>query len=233
MTNEDTAPATELDAEPDAEPGAVDVPSQVRSTEPSTGEEPADAAPAPSDEVAGPPLGTVLEAILLVTDEPVPALTLAHVVERPTHEVEHALEQLAAEYAAQERGFTLRQIAGGWRLYTREDCAPFVEKFILDGQQARLTQAALETLAVIAYRQPVTRQRVSAVRGVNVDGVVRTLLARGLVTEAGTDEETGATRYRTTTSFLERLGLQSLQDLPSLAPLLPELDDVALDSMSS
>jgi segregation and condensation protein B len=175
----------------------------------------------------------VLEAILLVTDEPVPALTLAHVVERPTHEVEHALEQLAAEYAAQERGFTLRQIAGGWRLYTREDCAPFVEKFILDGQQARLTQAALETLAVIAYRQPVTRQRVSAVRGVNVDGVVRTLLARGLVTEAGTDEETGATRYRTTTSFLERLGLQSLQDLPSLAPLLPELDDVALDSMSS
>lgn len=179
-----------------------------------------------------PPLPAVLEAILLVTDEPVPAVTLAQVVERPTPEVEHALGELAAEYDAQGRGFTLRQVAGGWRLYTREDCAPFVERFILDGQQARLTQAALETLAVIAYRQPVTRQRVSAVRGVNVDGVVRTLLARGLITEAGSDEDTGATRYRTTTYFLERLGLQSLEELPSLAPLLPELDDMALDSMS-
>lgn len=232
MTDEGAVPTTEVDVEVDLEQGAMDMSSAVPSSESPTGENPTGGALAESDGLAGPPLGTVLEAILLVTDEPVPALTLAHVVERPTHEVEQALGALAAEYAAQERGFTLRQIAGGWRLYTREDCAPFVEKFILDGQQARLTQAALETLAVIAYRQPVTRQRVSAVRGVNVDGVVRTLLARGLVTEAGTDEETGATRYRTTTSFLERLGLQSLEDLPSLAPLLPELDDVALDSMS-
>jgi segregation and condensation protein B len=180
-----------------------------------------------------PPLATVLEAILLVTDLPVPAMTLAQVVERPTGEVETVLGELAQGYDEQGRGFELRQVAGGWRLYTRAECAPFVERFVLDGQQARLTQAALETLAVIAYRQPVTRQRVSAVRGVNVDGVVRTLVARGLITEAGTDEDTGATRYQTTGYFLERLGLQSLDELPSLAPLLPELDDLNDDSMSS
>ena len=180
-----------------------------------------------------PPLAAVLEAVLLVTDEPVPTVTLAQVVERPTGEVEGVLQGLARDYQQAGRGFELRQVAGGWRLYTRADCAPYVERFVLDGQQARLTQAALETLAVIAYRQPVTRQRVSAVRGVNVDGVVRTLLARGLVTEAGADEDTGATRYRTTQLFLERLGLQSLDELPSLAPLLPELDDVFPDSSST
>ena len=179
-----------------------------------------------------PPLPTVLEAILLVTDVPVPAITLAQVVERPTGEIEAVLAELASGYDEQGRGFELRQVAGGWRLYTRSECAPFVERFVLDGQQARLTQAALETLAVIAYRQPVTRQRVSAVRGVNVDGVVRTLVARGLITEAGTDDDTGATRYQTTGYFLERLGLQSLDELPSLAPLLPELEDVTDDSMS-
>jgi segregation and condensation protein B len=179
-----------------------------------------------------PPLRAVLESVLLITDEPVPAVTLAQVVERPTGEVEGVLTELAGEYEEQGRGFELRQVAGGWRLYTRADCAPYVERFVVDGQQARLTQAALETLAVIAYRQPVTRQRVSAVRGVNVDGVVRTLLARGLVTEAGTDEDTGAVRYRTTGHFLERLGLQSLDELPSLAPLLPELEDMPMDSGS-
>lgn len=180
-----------------------------------------------------PPLPAALEAVLLVTDEPVPAVTLAQVVERPTGEVEEVLARLAREYEEAGRGFELRQVAGGWRLYTRADCAPYVERFVLDGQQARLTQAALETLAVIAYRQPVTRQRVSAVRGVNVDGVVRTLVARGLVTEAGPDEETGATRYRTTSYLLERLGLQSLEELPSLAPLLPELDEFSSDSPST
>ena len=180
-----------------------------------------------------PALPAALEAVLLVTDEPVAAVTLAQVVERPTGEVEEVLAQLAREYEDAGRGFELRQVAGGWRLYTRADCAPYVERFVLDGQQARLTQAALETLAVIAYRQPVTRQRVSAVRGVNVDGVVRTLVARGLVTEAGPDEETGATRYRTTAYLLERLGLQSLDELPSLAPLLPELDEFSSDSPST
>ena len=180
-----------------------------------------------------PSLSAALEAVLLVTDEPVSALTLAQVTERPVAQVSAVLEQLAGDYDAAGRGFELRQVAGGWRLYTRAECAAYVERFIVDGQQARLTQAALETLAVIAYRQPVTRQRVSAVRGVNVDGVVRTLVSRGLVTEAGPDEETGATRYRTTNYLLERLGLQSLDELPSLAPLLPELDDMMSDSSSS
>jgi segregation and condensation protein B len=180
-----------------------------------------------------PALPAALEAVLLVTDEPVPAVTLAQVVERPTGEVEAVLHALAQEYTAAGRGFELREVAGGWRMYTRADCAPYVDRFVLDGQQARLTQAALETLSVIAYRQPVTRQRVSAVRGVNVDGVVRTLVARGLVVEAGPDEETGAARYRTTNYLLERLGLQSLDELPSLAPLLPELDEVTSDSSST
>ncbi|MCU1591941.1 MAG: chromosome segregation and condensation protein ScpB [Frankiales bacterium] len=173
-----------------------------------------------------PPLRTALEAVLLVTDEPVPAVTLAQVTERPTEEVEETLAELAAEYVGAGRGFELRNVAGGWRLYTRPDCAPYVERFVLDGQSARLTQAALETLAVVAYRQPVTRSRVSAVRGVNVDGVVRTLLARGLITESGQDEDSGGILYRTTPLLLERLGLQSLDELPSLAPLLPDLDDL-------
>jgi len=188
--------------------------------------EPEDGAGAGTDAAPQPPLPALLEAVLLVTDEPVPAVTLAQVVERPTHEVEEVLQSLADSYAAQGRGFELRPVAGGWRLYTRADCAPWVERFVLDGQQARLTQAALETLAVIAYRQPVTRARVSAVRGVNVDGVVRTLVARGLITEAGTDAETGGVLYATTGLLLEKLGLQSLDDLPSLAPLLPEIADV-------
>ena len=172
------------------------------------------------------PLDAVLEALLLVTDEPVPTSTLAQVAGRPTVQVEQAMAALVAEYDARGRGMELREVAGGWRLYTREDCAPYVERFLLDGQQARLTQAALETLAVIAYRQPVTRSRVSAVRGVNVDGVVRTLLARGLVADAGQDSDSAATLYRTTPLFLERLGLLTLDDLPALAPLLPELDEL-------
>ena len=180
----------------------------------------------PADDRPLPPLRAALEAVLLVTDQPVAAVTLAQVTERPTEEVEATLAELAAEYDEQGRGFELRMVAGGWRLYTRADCAPYVERFVLDGQQARLTQAALETLAVIAYRQPVSRARVSAVRGVNVDGVVRTLLARGLITEAGQDEDTGGILYRTTPLLLERLGLQSLEELPSLAPLLPELHEL-------
>ena len=187
----------------------------------------------PADDRPLPPLPAALEAVLLVTDQPVPAVTLAQVVERPTEEVEQQLQVLSAEYAEQGRGFELRNVAGGWRLYTRADCAPYVERFVLDGQQARLTQAALETLAVIAYRQPVTRARVSAVRGVNVDGVVRTLLARGLITESGQDDETGGILYRTTPLLLERLGLQSLEELPSLAPLLPELHELEAGQPSS
>lgn len=172
------------------------------------------------------PLRTVLEALLLVTDEPVLAASLAHAAAAPVSEVEAALTALADELVGKERGAELRQVAGGWRLYSRADCAPYVERFLLDGQQARLTQAALETLAVIAYRQPVTRARVSAVRGVNVDGVVRTLQARGLIVDAGQDPDSAGTLYRTTPLFLERLGMESLDGLPALAPLLPELDEL-------
>ena len=174
-----------------------------------------------------PALRAALEAILMVVDEPVGDVMLAQVTERPTEEVRDALASLAAEYDEAGRGFELREVAGGWRFYTRASCAAYVERFVLDGQQARLTQAALETLAVVAYRQPVSRARVSAVRGVNVDGVMRTLVARGLVEETGREgHEAGAILYGTTSYFLERLGLRSLDELPDLAPFLPELDTV-------
>lgn len=167
-----------------------------------------------------------LEAILMVADQPLDALTLASAVGYPAAEVEQALHDLADDYTRQRRGFELRNVAGGWRYYTREEFAPVVEGFVLEGQQARLTQAALETLAVVAYKQPVSRARVSAIRGVNVDGVIRTLLSRGLVEEAGHDGEHGATLYRTSGYFLERIGIQSLDELPELAPYLPEMDDL-------
>ena len=174
-------------------------------------------------------LRSAVEAILLVVDTPVAEVTLAQVLERPTGDVTAALTELAEEYSAQSRGMDLRRAAGGWRLYTRSEYAPYVERFVLDGQQARLTQAALETLSVVAYRQPVTRSRISAIRGVGVDGVIRTLVTRGLIEEAGAEHETGAHLYRTTTLFLEKLGLNSLDELPSLAPLLPEIE--ALDDV--
>src|SRR5215472_1465747 len=179
-----------------------------------------------SDSEPGPSLEACLEAILLVVDEPVAEVVLAQVLERPRDEVSRALAGLASSYDEQRRGYDLRQVAGGWRFYTREECAPVVERFVRDGQEVRLTQAALETLAVVAYQQPVNRARVSAVRGVNCDGVMRTLTLRGLVEEAGTEHETGAILYRTTAYFLERLGLASLDDLPDLAPFLPdEIED--------
>ena len=171
---------------------------------------------------AGPGLRAALEAIMLVADEPVPEVLLAQVLERPRGEVGAVLRELRAEYTTQGRGFDLREVAGGWRFYTRTDCAALVERFVRDGQEVRLTQAALETLAVVAYRQPVSRARVSAVRGVNCDGVMRTLVLRGLVEESGTDTETGAILYRTTGYFLERMGLTGLADLPDLAPFLPD-----------
>jgi len=176
-----------------------------------------------------PELRPSLEAVLMVADQPLDQLTLASAVGHPVDDVVTALEGLAAEYTAQGRGFELRNVAGGWRYYTREEHAGVVEAFVLDGQQSRLTQAALETLAVVAYKQPVSRARVSAIRGVNVDGVMRTLLARGLVEEAGAEEETGAHLYRTTSYFLERIGITSLDDLPEIAPFLPDMDDMEDD----
>jgi segregation and condensation protein B len=173
-----------------------------------------------------PGLWSALEAILLVADEPVPETVLAQVLEVNREDIAAGLAGLNTAYTAQGRGFELREVAGGWRFYTRPEFAPVVERFVRDGQEVRLTQAALETLAVVAYRQPVGRGRVSAVRGVNCDGVMRTLTLRGLVEEAGTDEETGAILFRTTSYFLERLGLANLDQLPDLAPFLPDhLDD--------
>lgn len=167
-----------------------------------------------------------LEALLMVADEPLDEVALATATGYPTEEVVLALQGLAAEYTEQGRGFELRNVGGGWRYYTREEYAAVVEGFVLDGQQARMSQAALETLAVVAYKQPVSRARVSAIRGVNVDGVMRTLLTRGLVEEAGQDHETGANLYRTTGYFLERIGVTSLDELPELAPYLPDMDDL-------
>jgi segregation and condensation protein B len=181
------------------------------------------------DETLEVPLGELrpaLEAVLMVADQPLDHMTLASAVGYPPEEVRQALAGLAAEYSEQGRGFDLRNVAGGWRFYTRDEFAVVVEKFVLEGQQARLTQAALETLAVVAYRQPVSRARVSAIRGVNVDGVMRTLVSRGLIEEAGHDSETTATLYRTTGYFLERIGVTSLAELPELAPLLPDLTDM-------
>lgn len=180
--------------------------------------------------VAGLALKPALEAVLMVVDEPATEAHLAKVLERTPREVARALRELVDEYEAQGRGFELRLVAGGWRFYSRADYAPAVEAFVLDGQQARLTQAALETMAVVAYRQPVSRSRVSAVRGVNCDGVMRTLLQRGLVEEAGTEPETGAILYRTTNYFLERMGLRGLDELPELAPFLPEADAIEAET---
>lgn len=180
--------------------------------------------PEPAPELPDAELRGALEAILLVVDEPVSELVLAQVLEQPAERIGPMLDEIAAGYTAAGNGFELRRAAGGWRLYTRPEYATYVERFVLDGQSVRLTQAALETLAVVAYKQPVTRSRISAIRGVNCDGVIRTLVTRGLVEECGTESDSGAFLYRTTTLFLEKLGLNTVDELPPLAPFLP--DDV-------
>jgi segregation and condensation protein B len=180
-------------------------------------DDPAQLAAMDSGELAG-----ALEAILMVVDEPVSEIMLAQVLEQPADVIAFALRDLARAYTQEGRGFELRQAAGGWRFYTREIYASYVERFVLDGQSVRLTQAALETLAVVAYKQPVTRSRISAIRGVNCDGVVRTLMGRGLIEECGAEPDSGAHLYRTTGLFLEKLGLGSVDELPALAPFLPD-----------
>ncbi|ROO59719.1 segregation and condensation protein B [Micromonospora sp. Llam0] len=234
-------PAPEPEPVPAAEPAPE--PPPARAAEPVPAAEPTPPAPGPESVAAPAPvaepspvrpealallddaeLRAALEAIMLVIDEPVAEVVLAQVLEQPTDRIAAVLADLSAGYTAAGHGFDLRRVAGGWRLYTRPEFAPYVERFVLDGQSARLTQAALETLAVVAYKQPVTRGRVSAIRGVNCDGVIRTLLSRGLIEECGSEPESGAYLYRTSTLFLEKLGLDSVEELPSLAPFLP--DDV-------
>ncbi len=172
------------------------------------------------------PLTERIEAILLVIDEPIGLIALAAAVGSPVPAVRQAVETLVADYdghgAGPRRGFELREVGGGWRLYVREDHDDLIAEFIGGQAPARLSQAALETLAVIAYKQPVTRGQVASIRAVNVDSVVRTLLARGLITELFSDAETGAINYGTTDALLQHLGINSLDDLPPISPLLDD-----------
>lgn len=188
------------------------------------------AEPVDNADVAGLDLRGSLEALLIVADEPASVTQLATLVERPMPEVVAELNELACSYVNDGRGFELRETSAGWRFYSSAAFAPVVERYVLDGQQARLTQASLETLAVVAYKQPVSRGRVSAVRGVNCDGVMRTLAARGLIEEVGVESGSGASLFRTSQYFLERMGLTSIADLPDIAPYLPDLD--AFDDLS-
>jgi segregation and condensation protein B len=167
-----------------------------------------------------------MEAILMVADQPLDHVTIAQAVGAPPAAVRSALVGLAESYTVQRRGFDLREVGGGWRYYTREEYADLITRYVMEGQTSKLSQAALETLAVVAYTQPISRARVSAVRGVNVDGVIRTLLSRGLIEEVGHDQESGAVLFATTSYFLERMGLKTLDELPPLAPQLPEVDEL-------
>ncbi|MGQ0844392.1 MAG: SMC-Scp complex subunit ScpB [Sporichthyaceae bacterium] len=245
---------TSLDTEPEPEPAEAAAPdAPVESEEPAKTQEtediavgddnphsdaPVERAPAEPEEapvVEEAPkvpvewLRAAIESVLMVVDAPVTEIELATACQCTSMEVSAVLHELAEAYRREGRGFELREAGGGWRFWTSAAYADVVERFVRDGQQAKLTQAALETLAVVAYRQPVTRSRVAAVRGVNVDGVMRTLLTRGLVEDAGTEEGSGATLYRTTGYFLDRLGIDSLDELPELAPFLPGMD--ALDDV--
>jgi segregation and condensation protein B len=167
-----------------------------------------------------------LEAVLFVADEPIASASLAQVLDSDRSTIDRLLEELAAEYDRVGSGLSLRKVAGGWRLYTHPDTAPAVERFVLSSRHSRLTKAALETVAIVAYKQPVTRHQVSAIRGVNTEGVLKALVDRGLLAEVGHEEGPGRPiLYGTTPEFLERLGLDSVADLPSLAPLLGSGDD--------
>ncbi len=173
------------------------------------------------------PIAGPVEALLLMATEPLSVTTLAEAVRAPVPDVEQTLTELADFYDRTGRGFELRRVGLGWRYYTRPEHAELISSWVLEGQHARLSQAALETLAVIAYLQPISRSRVSAVRGVNVDGVVRTLVTRGLVEEVSRDSDSGAMLFGTSAEFLERMGLTSLDELPPIAPQLPDATAVA------
>jgi segregation and condensation protein B len=168
-----------------------------------------------------------IEAVLMVAEEPVESQLLGQLLELRPARVDDLCNELAAAYETEGRGFVLVRVAGGWRFQSHPDLAPYVERFVLDGQPARLSAAALETLAIIAYRQPVSRAQIAAVRGVNADAVVRTLCHRGYVEEMGRDPGPGqAVLFGTTLLFLEKLGLDSLADLPPLADFVPGFDVV-------
>ena len=170
-----------------------------------------------------------LEAVIMVADQPAEAALLAQLVELSAEQVEDLLAGLARSYEEDGRGFQLVRVAGGWRYQSHEDLSPYVERFILSGQTARLSAAALETLAIVAYKQPISRAQVAAIRGVNVDGVMRTLQQRGYIAEVGRDPGPGqASMFGTTPLFLERLGLNEVGELPSLGDFIPGADVVEL-----
>jgi segregation and condensation protein B len=202
----------------------------VTDNEPPTPDEPG-SGPVPPPLGDGMSLAAALEAVLFVVDAPVAVSALAAAFQRPGPDIEAGLISLQESLDARGSGLELRRVASGVRLYTRPDYAPWVTSFLLEGQRSRLSQAALETLAVIAYRQPVTRAKISAIRGVNVDSVVRTLTSRGLIAETETDPDTGGGLYCTTDLFLEKMGLQSLAELPPLAPMLPDVDTLDTDAL--
>lgn len=169
----------------------------------------------------------VIEALLFLADEPVPAGAIGEVLEQPRDCVESLLRDLQADYAAADRGFELREVAGGWRLYTAADCDPWLERFVGRHTHVRLTAAALEVLAIVAYRQPISRAEIAEIRGVDSDGVVRTLHQRGLLVEAGTGGGPGApVLFRVSDEFLERMGLRSTDELPPLATFMPDAEAV-------
>jgi segregation and condensation protein B len=184
---------------------------------------------ATADQEARPPVTDIeraLEAILMVADEPLPLVTLATAVGAPVPAVRQSIERLVADYDGEDggprRGFELREVGGGWRIYVRPEHDDVVADLVLTQNPTRLSQAALETLAVIAYKQPISRGSIASIRAVNVDSVVRTLVGRGLITEAFTDPETGAIHYETTPLLLTQLGINSLDELPPISPLLPD-----------
>jgi len=173
-----------------------------------------------------------LEALIMVADQPADPALLAQLVELSPEAVEELLEDLARTYEEQHRGFQLAKVAGGWRFQSHEDCAAYVERYVISGQTARLSAAALETLAIVAYKQPISRAQVAAIRGVGVDGVMRTLQQRGYIAEVAKDPGPGqATLFGTTQLFLERLGMNSLVELPSLGDFIPGADVVELLEM--
>ncbi len=179
---------------------------------------------------AGLPLERALEAVLMVADEPQSLVALATAVDRPVSAVRQAVARLVLDYdgagGGVRRGFELREVGGGWRIYSRVEFDHVVRDFVVTQNPAKLSPAALETLAVIAYKQPISRGQIAAIRAVNVDGVVRTLVARGLITEVYADSETGAIHYGTTPLTLTHLGINSLDELPPISPLLDRHDDV-------
>ena len=172
-------------------------------------------------------LKRAIEAVVLVAFDPVPPDLLAQLLEQPSALIEQCCQELAADYTEQNRGFELARVAGGYRYQTRPDLTPYVERFLLHDQRARLSGAALETLAIVAYKQPISRAQVASIRGVDPDAVIRTLTARGYIAEVGRDHGPGqAVLFGTTGAFLEKLGLDSLEDLPSIADFIPGADVV-------